>query len=264
MSQKPCDIDLKKLLHNKNYPLSNKYDPQWILDNEMGPNALWLTEWLCRDMDLTPGMRVLDMGCGRCLSSVFLAREFGVEVWATDLWIKASDNFQRICEAGLEDKIIPIHAEAHSLPYAEGFFDAIVCVDSYVYYGTADMYLNYFHKFVAPGGQIGLVVPGLVREFADGKVPDYLTQPIPSGKRFWDPAECFCFHSPQWWQRHLGQTELLDDLEVNLVPQGWQDWLDLERVKAAAGMKRFEQELPALEADQGRYLGIIQITARRK
>lgn len=106
-------------------------------------------------------MRVLDMGCGKCLSSVFLARQFGVQVWATDLWIKADDNWQRIREAGLEDRIFPIHAEARSLPYAGGFFDAIVCVDSYIYYGTDDLYLNYFHKFVKPGGQIGIVVPGL-------------------------------------------------------------------------------------------------------
>lgn len=68
------ETDLQKLLKNEKFPLSNKYDPQWVLDNEMGPNALWLTEWLTRDMDLTPGMRVLDMGCGKCLSSVFLAQ----------------------------------------------------------------------------------------------------------------------------------------------------------------------------------------------
>jgi hypothetical protein len=29
-------------------------------------------------------MRILDLGCGRAMSSLFLHREFGVEVWA---WI---------------------------------------------------------------------------------------------------------------------------------------------------------------------------------
>jgi ubiquinone/menaquinone biosynthesis C-methylase UbiE len=41
----------------------------------MGPNPLWLTEWLCELMDLRPGMRVLDLGCGRAPSSIFLAFE---------------------------------------------------------------------------------------------------------------------------------------------------------------------------------------------
>ena len=29
-------------------------------------------------------MRVLDLGCGRAMSSIFLRREFGVQVWATE------------------------------------------------------------------------------------------------------------------------------------------------------------------------------------
>ena len=41
-------------------------------------------------------MRVLDLGCGVAASSIFLRREFGVQVWATDLWFHASDNVPRI------------------------------------------------------------------------------------------------------------------------------------------------------------------------
>jgi cyclopropane fatty-acyl-phospholipid synthase-like methyltransferase len=37
-------------------------------------------------------MRVLDLGCGRAMSSIFLRRQFGVQVWATDLWFSASEN----------------------------------------------------------------------------------------------------------------------------------------------------------------------------
>jgi cyclopropane fatty-acyl-phospholipid synthase-like methyltransferase len=68
---------------------ASTYDPQWLLDNAMaGPPVICLAEWLTGRMKLEPGMRVLDLGCGRAVSSVFLAREFGVTVWAADLWIK--------------------------------------------------------------------------------------------------------------------------------------------------------------------------------
>ena len=67
------------------------------------------------------------------MSSIFLAKEFDLQVWATDLWISATDNYQRICEAGLEDRVFPIHADAHALPFADEFFDAIVSLDSYHY-----------------------------------------------------------------------------------------------------------------------------------
>src|SRR5512137_97182 len=150
---------------NRRFPRAEKYDLNWVFENHMGPNVLWLAEAAAEHMDLRPGQRVLDMGCGKCLSSIFLAREFGVQVWATDLWIGASDNSKRICEARLSDRIFPIHAEAHSLPFADGFFDAIVSVDSYHYYGTDDLFLKSFIRLLRPGGQIGIVVPGLMREF---------------------------------------------------------------------------------------------------
>jgi cyclopropane fatty-acyl-phospholipid synthase-like methyltransferase len=98
---------------NDEFPLSAKYDMHWVHKNEMGPNVLWITEALCQVMELKPGMRVLDMGCGTAMSSIFLAKEFDLQVWATDLWISATENFERICEAGLEDCVFPIHAEAH-------------------------------------------------------------------------------------------------------------------------------------------------------
>ena len=87
------------MLRLERFPLSSKYDPEWVLENEMGPSALWLTEWLCEGMDIRPGMRVLDMGCGKVMSSIFLAKEFGAEVWAIDLWISATDNWRRVREA---------------------------------------------------------------------------------------------------------------------------------------------------------------------
>ncbi|HUW81540.1 MAG TPA: methyltransferase domain-containing protein [Phycisphaerae bacterium] len=167
-------IDLRNLLHNDRFPRSNRYDPQWVIENEMGPNVLWLTEPLCEVMDLKPGMSVLDMGCGRAMSSIFLAREFDLQVWATDLWIKPTDNWQRICDAGVQDRVFPIYAEARSLPFADEFFDAVVSLDSYHYYGTDVHYLE-FHtlKLLKRGGQIGIVVPASPRDVPH-PLPDHL------------------------------------------------------------------------------------------
>ena len=108
-------------------------------------------------------MRVLDLGCGRAMSSIFLRREFGVQVWATDLWFSASENLQRIRDAGVEDGVFPIHADARSLPFAAEFFDAIVSIDSFIYYGTDDLYLNYLARFVKPGGPVGIAGAGLMQ-----------------------------------------------------------------------------------------------------
>src|SRR5689334_24409659 len=112
------------------FPRASAYNPDWILAGVSGgANVLWLAEWLTSAMDLRPGMRVLDLGCGRASSSIFLRREFGVQVWAVDLWISAAENIQRIRDAGLDDGVFPLHADAHSLPFAPDFFDAIVSID---------------------------------------------------------------------------------------------------------------------------------------
>ena len=125
-----------KLLIDEKYPLSAKYDLEWIYENKMGCQCLWLVESLSQIMTLKPGMRILDMGCGNALTSIFLAKEFGVTVFANDLWVSPTDNWKRICNAGVENLVFPIHGEAHNLPYADNFFDAVVCINSFQFYGS--------------------------------------------------------------------------------------------------------------------------------
>jgi len=145
--------ELQKALTMTQFPMSAEYDAEWICENQMGPCSLWLLEFLMKNMTLKAGMRVLDMGCGKGMTSVFLAKEYGVTVFANDLWVEPTDNFKRFREAGLEEKIIPIKAEARSLPYAHNFFDAIISIDSYEYYGTDALYLDYISKFLKPTGK---------------------------------------------------------------------------------------------------------------
>src|SRR5215467_13378272 len=167
-------MTLDKRFISTSFPRSSQYSPEWILASVSGgANSLWLTEWLTSTLDLQPGMRVLDLGCGRAASSIFLRREFGVQVWAADLWFSASENLQRIRDAGVEDGVFPLHVDARSLPFAAEFFDAIVCIDSFPYYGTDDLYLSYLARLVKPGGVIGIVGAGLVEEI-EGPLPEHL------------------------------------------------------------------------------------------
>jgi cyclopropane fatty-acyl-phospholipid synthase-like methyltransferase len=167
--------EAQQLICNR-FPRSSKYNPEWIIASASGgANSLWITEWLCEALDLQSGMRVLDLGCGRASSSIFMHHEFGVQVWATDLWFAASENYDRIRDAGAENGVFPIHSDARALPFADEFFDAIVSIDSFVYYGTDDLYLNYIARFVKPGGSIGIAGAGLMREI-HGPVPPHLSE----------------------------------------------------------------------------------------
>ncbi|NLX04638.1 MAG: methyltransferase domain-containing protein [Phycisphaerae bacterium] len=248
--------ELQELLTVERFGRASAYDAEWVVANEMGPNALWLAEWLCEVMDLQPGMRVLDMGCGKALSSIFLAREFGVQVWATDLWIPAAENWRRVREAGLEDRVFPIHAEARALPYADEFFDAVVSLDSYHYYGTDVHYLE-FHmlKLLKRGGQIGIVSPASPQEVPHPR-PDHLDE------------EWHWVQSVAWWRRHWERCRGLEVRSCEAVPDGWEYWVRWLEMMLASGRENrpgeSADELAQLRADQGRYLGFVRMIAERK
>lgn len=213
-------------------------------ENKMpGPNAMWLIEILCEKMDLRPGMRVLDMGCGMGLTSIFLAKEFDVTVFANDLWISPTDNYNRFVQMGVEDKVFPICAEAHSLPYADNFFDAAISVDAYHYFGTDEIYLpNYYSKLVKKGGQFGIVSPGLTREFSNG-LPETM-------KECWE-KDMYCFHSAKWWQELWGKTGIVDVTYAETIEDGKELW-------------RTTADFDLHDADTDDYLTLIAMTAIKK
>lgn len=239
-------------LLSERFPRANTYHPDWVIANASGgANSLWIAEWLTEAIDLRPGMRVLDLGCGRGSSSIFLRREFGVQVWATDLWFSASENIQRIRGAGVEDGVFPIHAEATSLPFAGDFFDAIVSIDAYPYFGTDENYLNYLAHFVKPGGPIAIAQAGMTQEIGE---------PIPEHLQAWWAEEFGAFHSAAWWQRHWQRLSVVDVKLADTLPDGWRYWADWHRIIAPNNVV----EIKAVEEDAGRYLGYVRIVANRK
>ncbi|NCC26192.1 MAG: methyltransferase domain-containing protein [Deltaproteobacteria bacterium] len=251
---------IQTLLYRPEFPRSNAYDPAWVLENQMGPNALWLVEWLTRELDIKSGMRVLDLGCGKAMTSIFLAREFGVQVWAADLWITPDHNQKRAEEAGVQGLVFPFRAEAHSLPFAADFFDAVISIDAYQYFGTDILYLQYLLRFVRQNGQVGVVVPGLMREVES--VPEHLARPQANGKVFWED-ECWCFQTADWWRRHWGRNSGVGDLRVDTLPDGWRLWRDFERALETSGKALFPSDAEALEHDRGEHLGFVRARSRK-
>jgi SAM-dependent methyltransferase len=244
-------------MRHPDYPRASAYDPAWVYRNLMGPNSLWLTEALTPALALEPGMRVLDLGCGAAITSIFLAREFGLEVWAADLWIEPTDNHRRIAEAGLGRQVFPIEAEAHALPFAHAFFDALVSIDSYHYYGTDMRYLSYAAQFVKPGGVLGIVVPANATDPDD--LPDEFVDTAPMG------ADYCTFRSPAWWARHWRRTSGITVTSAELLPDGHKLWRQHHRASAAWLGTPVEETFdePLLLSAHGAQLGFARIAARR-
>lgn len=228
-----------------------EFDDNMVMNNMMGPNALRILEEMIKDIDLKKEMRILDLGCGKGLTSIYLARKYDVTVYAVDLWISATENFKRFKEQGLEGRIIPIHAEAHDLPFADGFFDVIVNVDSYQYYGHEEGYLD---KHLAPllnkGGRIVVGIPGLRKEFDNG---------IPIEMKPYYKLE-YNFHTCNWWKELWKKSKLIKDIrcrELNCHNRAWEEWLSCDNEHAKG-------DIPMMEADGGKYYNTVSFSAVRK
>lgn len=246
------------VIMQQRFPRSSQYDTTWLIDNAMGPNVLWLAEWLCEGLELRPGMRVLDLGCGKAISSIFLAKEFDVTVCAADLWIRPTENMERIEKAAVADRVAPMHVEAHGMPFSDHSFDLIVSFDAYHYFGTDDLYLGHVTKFLKPGGTLGIVVPGVAEEL-NGHVPDHV-------RPYWEWEFC-SFHSPNWWRTHWRKTGLVDVERSDWLNDGWNIWEGWMRTCAEVyeGDRRAGclREAEMLNVDAGRTFGFVRVVARR-
>ncbi|MFF8387802.1 SAM-dependent methyltransferase [Streptomyces kanasensis] len=250
---------IDRLVRPDRYPRSSRYDPAWLLDLDMGPHPLWLLEDLARDLDLRPGMRVLDLGSGKGATSVFLAREFGVEVVAADWWIGAEEATAVFAAAGVTDRVRAVQAEAHVLPFEEGAFDAIVSIDAFEYFGTADGYLPYLARFLRPGGQLGVATPAMRHEVRElGAIPAHVKALVG-----W---EALAWHTPAWWRFQWEITELVTVTSARMQQDGWEDWLLWARACAAhrsEGRAAYQPVIDMLTADGGEHLGFALVTARK-
>jgi cyclopropane fatty-acyl-phospholipid synthase-like methyltransferase len=171
------------------YPRSSAYDPVWLMSNMMGPCSVWLTEALTAEIALTPDLHLVDLGCGKAMSSIFLAREFGVRVTAVDPWISADENEERIAGAGLSGIVKAVRADAHGYVPPEGGVDALVSVDTFHYLAQEPGALRALTDPVKKGGRVAVVVPGLREDRWPTHLADHWQE------SFWT------FKSVLWWER---------------------------------------------------------------
>lgn len=233
--------------------MNQLFDKEFMKENMMGPNAVMLLEELAKDITLKPGMRVLDLGCGKGLTSMWLANQFDIQIFALDLWISATENYQRFLDKGLDDRIIPIHADALQMPFAEDYFDAVISVDSYQYYGTEELYMdNHLAPLVKKAGIIAIVVPGVKRE---------LQEPIPQEMALsWTKEDISTFHSCEWWKtllRKSSKTDMVSIKEMQCFDESWNDWLECDNEYAVS-------DRPAMNAGAGKYMNFISMICKRK
>lgn len=243
---------METLVRADRFPRSSRYDPGWVLGLDMGPHPLWQLEDLLPELRLRPGHRVLDLGCGRGATSVFLAREAGVEVVAVDRWVAAAEVRGVVDAAGVGDRVSVVQADVRELPFGEEEFDAIVSIDSFEYFGTDVHLLPALLRVLRPGGSIAMTTPAL-------SVDPYLQTPPVEVTALvgWEAA---AWHAPEWWQRHWELTGLVTDVTARMQPGSRDDWILWAEAAGEVATSPLLTMLTAMAPDE---IGIALVSATR-
>ena len=220
----------------------------------MGPNPVKLEEELLLDHKIPEGAVVCDLGSGQGLTSVFLAKEYGFTVYAADLWSDPEENRAFFDEMGLtREQIVPVKADAENLTFEKEFFDAVVSIDSYNYFGRDSRYLDEkLLPFVKSGGYLYIAIPGMKKDCHENLPQEFLLS--------WTPEQLDYMHDVRYWRDIVGKScdaEIVSVHEMESNEEVWADWLRQENEYAVGDRK-------SMEAGGGKYLNFIAIVMRKK
>ena len=220
----------------------------------MGPNPIKLEEELLANSHIKQGDIVCDLGSGMGLTSIFIAKEFGAKVYAADLWSDPAENMKFFESQGLtENEIVPVKADATNLNFDKEFFDSIVSIDSYNYFGRDKDYLD---RKLLPclkhGGYVYISIPGMKKDCHDNLPKELLLS--------WNEEQLEYMHDIAWWKNILLQSKdctLVSIEQMQADKEVWDDWLRQDNEYAINDRK-------SMSAGAGKYLNFIAIVLRKK
>jgi len=129
---------------------------------EMERHHLDITEKTIRRMELRPGERVLDLGCGAGWATRILARLVGEgpEGFGQVVGIDISDEMIRHARSASRDfdNILYVWGSAQQLPWEENFFDKVLSVEPFYYYADQDRALAELFRVMAPRGRLFILI----------------------------------------------------------------------------------------------------------
>ena len=129
---------------------------------KMENHHLDITEKTIRRMNLRPGERVLDLGCGSGWATRLLARLVadGPEGFGQVVGVDVSDEMIRVARAASKDfdNIMYVWGSATQIPWEENFFDKMLSVESFYYYPDQERALAELFRVMAPHGHLFILI----------------------------------------------------------------------------------------------------------
>jgi ubiquinone/menaquinone biosynthesis C-methylase UbiE len=129
---------------------------------KMEQHHLNITEKTIRLMDLRPGERILDLGCGSGWATRLLARMVGEgpEGFGQVVGVDVSDEMIRVARADSKDfeNVMFVWGSATQIPWEENFFDKMLSIESFYYWPDQERGLAELFRVMAPKGRLFILI----------------------------------------------------------------------------------------------------------
>ena len=240
------------------YPELRGYSADEIYHDFFGGGGLYLAIRMIRTLHLTPGSQVLDLGCGRGATSVYLASRHGVNVTALDLWTSADFLNQKFSTHGLADRITVLQMDASQpLPFPQDHFDTIFCMNSLNFYGGSLDFLQRLLTHLKPGGQICIGSEVLTSEFTEEQLakPPYVYSfrlPAPNEHVNVFEDDFKKQHTPGWWRELFESTGMLHVEVCRELEDAEAIYAELVRYEQKNGTDPFDVQICLDQIEWGR------------
>lgn len=231
----------------------NNYKQYISAETMMGPNSVRILEELLEKypLHLAPNDLILDLGCGKGLTSFVIAKETGARVYANDLWVSAEDNAKRFANWGISEQITSICEDATQFHFEKRQFNALFSVDSYHYFaGHKGFFVEKVLPFMKAGGVVLIGIPGLKDEYT-GRAEELLSD--------WLGDEAYMFKSPNCWKELIGNDDRIESVitwEMDCFSQAWNEWLTVDNKHANGDRRYFETIIRPYTCFVGIYIKI--------
>ena len=150
--------------HSQDENLQQEFN-RWAEAGEgpkMEQHHLNITEKTIRRMNLRPGERVLDLGCGSGWATRLLARIVGEgpEGFGQVVGVDVSDEMIRVARVESRDfeNVMYVWGSATQIPWEENFFDKVLSVESFYYYPDQERALAELFRVMAPKGRLFILI----------------------------------------------------------------------------------------------------------
>ena len=153
----PTDEELKEQQRRQWSSNASNWNSQHErLEREMAP----VSQWLCREAGIGPGMRVLDLACGSGHPAIDIGRLVGPggSVVASDFAPEMVENTrQRVSEAGLANVEAEV-IDMEQIAYPESSFNAVTCRFGVMFCPRPESAVAEVWRVLKTGGRFALAV----------------------------------------------------------------------------------------------------------